>query len=753
MTPPDEPLNDDDMTTSGAGPAGGAGGDADGTDSDGTDGDATDTTDGDATDSDGTDSRRHRRRRHRRHRRRRDGPTATPTAPTATPRLHRRRRVLSALDLLSGDAQTFLDKVWASRVHLHRTDPARLVGLLSLDDADHLLTSTAIRTPSIRLARDGVGAAGVDVHPRRDARRQAAHRAGRPAQGAGRVRRRRDRRLPGPAPLLAAADPSWSPSSSWSSATPARPTPTSRRPASQGFAVHSDSHDVFVFQTEGSKRWEVHTPDGVEDVLLEPGLSMYLPTGTPHAARAQDTRLPARDPRHQPAHLARPASSAASGRCWPTVPDEHLPAGYLDAPEDARRRPRRPARGPRRRGTPRRRRPPRCTPRSAASSPAAARGCPAGSGTCSPSRDLDRHHPAAPPARATRACCSTAATGSTCCSATARSTYPPGSGRRSRRSAPGPSSRPADLADVLDPQSRLVLCRRLIREGLLEVVAMILTDRGLPLRGRQRAARRAGRRHRLDRARVPAARARRARGATTRSATPGCPATSARGCGGASAETGVRILLVRRPGRRAAQGARDRVRGVRRPAPAVARARRPHRPARRARPRPGGAARGSVTPGWRRRPSSVYCVCTHGRHDACCAERGRPVAAALSRGPSRGHVGGLAHRRRPVRRQPAGAAARPLLRAARRRRPRSRSPASHEAGELDLDHLRGRSGYAMPVQAAEIALRRELGETRDDALRLTRRRRDGRRPRRCSTWPARPGRCGSGPRPGRAARG
>ena len=29
---------------------------------------------------------------------------------------------------------------------------------------------------------------------------------------------------------------------------------------------------------------------------------------------------------------------------------------------------------------------------------------------------------------------------------------------------------PADLAEHLDPQSRLVLCRRLVREGLLEVV-------------------------------------------------------------------------------------------------------------------------------------------------------------------------------------------------------------------------------------------------------------------------------------------
>ena len=29
---------------------------------------------------------------------------------------------------------------------------------------------------------------------------------------------------------------------------------------------------------------------------------------------------------------------------------------------------------------------------------------------------------------------------------------------------------PADLGDHLDPESRLVLCRRLVREGLLEVV-------------------------------------------------------------------------------------------------------------------------------------------------------------------------------------------------------------------------------------------------------------------------------------------
>jgi len=104
-------------------------------------------------------------------------------------------------------------------------------------------------------------------------------------------------------------------------------------PGSQGFAVHSDSHDVFVFQTAGTKQWEVHTPEGVEDVLLEPGLSMYLPTGTPHAARAQDTvslhvtiginQLTWRG------LVERTVAGALAG-----VPAEHLPAGYLEQPGD-----------------------------------------------------------------------------------------------------------------------------------------------------------------------------------------------------------------------------------------------------------------------------------------------------------------------------------------------------------------------------------------------------------------------------------
>jgi hypothetical protein len=120
----------------------------------------------------------------------------------------------------------------------------------------------------------------------------------------------------------------------------------------------------------------------------------------------------------------------------------------------------------------------------------------------------------------------------------------------------------------------------------------------------------------------------------------------------------------------------------------------------------------------------VFAVCTHGRHDACCAELGRPLAAALSTAQPDAtwevsHIGGdrfagnllvLPHGLYYGRIDPAAAVA---------------VAGAHLTGHLELDHLRGRSGWAMPVQAAEIALRRQLGATGLDEVRLVSRRRDG----------------------------
>jgi len=114
----------------------------------------------------------------------------------------------------------------------------------------------------------------------------------------------------------------------------------------------------------------------------------------------------------------------------------------------------------------------------------------------------------------------------------------------------------------------------------------------------------------------------------------------------------------------------------------------------------------------------VFLACTHGRHDRCCAERGRPLAAALARShPAESwevsHIGGdrfagnllvLPDGLYYGRLSPGDATA--LV-------------GRHLAGHLDLAHLRGRSGYGFAVQAAEWFLRMQLGVTGRHSVRLT----------------------------------
>lgn len=193
-----------------------------------------------------------------------------------------------ALELLAGDPRAFLAEAWGSAVHLHHTKPERLVGLLTLDDVDRMLTTGALRTPAVRLARDGQ----VLVE---SAYTTGGSLAGKPLTGLVDPRRAVDQVREGATLVLQGLHRSWAPLADLVAQLelelghPCQANAYLTPPAAQGFAVHEDAHDVFVFQTEGTKQWEVHTPQGVQDVLLEPGLSMYLPAGTPHAARAQDS--------------------------------------------------------------------------------------------------------------------------------------------------------------------------------------------------------------------------------------------------------------------------------------------------------------------------------------------------------------------------------------------------------------------------------------------------------------------------------
>jgi len=238
---------------------------------------------------------------------------------------------VSALDLLSGDAQVFLEKTWASRVHLHRTDPDDLVGILSLDDADQLLTSTGLRTPALRIAKDGT------VLPSSAFTRRGAAIAGQPLSGL--VDGRRVLRFfdEGASIVFQGLHRYWPPLTQLVAELelelghPCQANAYLTPPGAQGFAAHADRHDVFVFQTAGSKQWEVHSEEGMEEILLEPGLAMYLPTGTLHAARAQETVS-----LHVTIGINQLTWRGLTRRAIESVlaetPDGHLPAGYLDDP-------------------------------------------------------------------------------------------------------------------------------------------------------------------------------------------------------------------------------------------------------------------------------------------------------------------------------------------------------------------------------------------------------------------------------------
>jgi len=176
-----------------------------------------------------------------------------------------------------------------------------------------------------------------------------------------------------------------------------------------------------------------------------------------------------------------------------------------------------------------------------------------------------------------------------------------------------------------------------------------------------------------------------------------------------AADAGVRVLLMRRPGRAAAGDARRWAYVDSRPGREgiwwgdYAE----HRELLDVRLDRPPAAPPSTDP--------VYLVCTHGRHDACCAIRGRTVAAALAAvRPAAtwecSHVGGDRFAANVVAlphglyygHVPPEAAAGLVL--------------AHEQGRVVVDLLRGRSSLPAAVQAAQHYARRELGEDRIDAL-------------------------------------
>ena len=211
-----------------------------------------------------------------------------------------------ALELCVGDVRRFAEEHWGQQPLLHRGAPTAFDGLLDLADVDHLVTETLLRVPEFRLVRDG-----EPLDPKTYT--QTVRIGGRPLERTARPDVIADEFEAGATIVLQALHRQSGEIGRFcrelelAMTHPVQANAYVTPPTAQGFSVHHDTHDVFVLQTHGRKSWRVYRPlvelagpdqpwkeslgDPGEPVLeaeLEPGNALYIPRGYPHDAEAQD---------------------------------------------------------------------------------------------------------------------------------------------------------------------------------------------------------------------------------------------------------------------------------------------------------------------------------------------------------------------------------------------------------------------------------------------------------------------------------
>jgi ribosomal protein L16 Arg81 hydroxylase len=205
----------------------------------------------------------------------------------------------------------FAEQHWGCRPLLTRGAelPAGFDDLLDAGAVDELVSRRGLRTPFLRMAKDG-----ELVPPARYTRGGGA--------GASIADQAADDRIldqlrDGATLVLQALHRTWPPLLTFGSELaaelghPVQINAYVTPPQNRGFAPHYDVHDVFVLQVAGRKRWRVHEPvltdplgdqpweqrraavtaraakAPIIDELLEPGDALYLPRGYLHSAVAQ----------------------------------------------------------------------------------------------------------------------------------------------------------------------------------------------------------------------------------------------------------------------------------------------------------------------------------------------------------------------------------------------------------------------------------------------------------------------------------
>src|SRR6478609_4195455 len=212
---------------------------------------------------------------------------------------------------ISVSATEFADRFWSTAPLL--SDSTELVrdfsDLFSADAVDELISERGLRTPFLRMAKNGSvlattgftrsGGVGATIGDQVADDKVLAQLAG------------------GATLVLQALHRTWPPLIRFGGdlarelGHPVQINAYITPPENQGFAAHYDTHDVFVLQIAGSKRWTIHRPviddplptqtwehrraqvaarateTPLIDAVLRPGDALYLPRGFLHSAVAQ----------------------------------------------------------------------------------------------------------------------------------------------------------------------------------------------------------------------------------------------------------------------------------------------------------------------------------------------------------------------------------------------------------------------------------------------------------------------------------
>ncbi len=201
----------------------------------------------------------------------------------------------------------FISDYWERQpLHVGRQDADHYAGLFDLTDADALLSNSGgLWSSAIRVVRNGVVETPIGHSPSDENR------------SAGRVEAKYQAYRAGATLIFSSLQERWasvrelhfelSSALTASVSVNAYLTP----PKAAGFPMHYDTHDVFLLQTSGMKRWRIYSPlvalplksqtfkkemlppdldttDPVLDVLLHAGDMLYIPRGFLHAAEACD---------------------------------------------------------------------------------------------------------------------------------------------------------------------------------------------------------------------------------------------------------------------------------------------------------------------------------------------------------------------------------------------------------------------------------------------------------------------------------